>query len=128
MKNLILVPVVLIILLFSSASSAEWTRLDISVSGGVFYVDFDRIRKRDGHVYYWNMLDDMKGQYNSVISYTQGDCQTFRSRTLQATGYSQNMGRGTVTNDPSKYNWKYPNPNTADEGILKSVCEYAKRR
>ena len=33
--------------------NAEWKKISESVSGNVFYVDFDTIRKHKGYTYYW---------------------------------------------------------------------------
>ena len=37
---------------FSSPSFAEWTKIGENVYGTTFYVDFTRIRKHDGYVYW----------------------------------------------------------------------------
>ena len=90
------------------------------------YVDFERIRKHDGYVYYWELIDwfkPTKGGDLSSIGYIQGDCKLFRYKYLSDSYYIQPMGRGTgeVDNNPDK-EWRYPSPNSTDEVILKSVC------
>ena len=54
---------------------AEWTFLWVGEKGDKFYVDFDRIRKVDGFVYYWYLVDLVKEQ-NGILSgkaYVKGD-------------------------------------------------------
>ena len=46
-------------MIFSSANSAEWTKVSEDVNGNTFYVDLMRIRNFYGYVYYW-MLTDYK--------------------------------------------------------------------
>ena len=45
-------------LMFSAGSWAEWTEVSESVDGDKLYVDFDRIKKVNGLVYFWD-LDDL---------------------------------------------------------------------
>ena len=64
--------------MFSSNSFAEWEKLKKnSVDGDTFYVDFERIRKHDGYVYYWVLEDLIKPDKDGDLSYRnyfQGDC------------------------------------------------------
>ena len=61
MKNLLtVIPEMLFTLMFSPPSYAEWTKVSEDVDGNTFYVDFDRIRKVDGNVYYWGLTDYFK--------------------------------------------------------------------
>ena len=39
-------------MMFSFPSYAKWTKVSKNVSGDTFYVDFERIRKVYGYVYY----------------------------------------------------------------------------
>ena len=62
-----------------------------------FYVDFDRIRKQGGYVYYW-MLQNLskRDEYGvrSVKTYNQGDCNQFRFKQLNFVYHSKQMGNG----------------------------------
>jgi len=95
--------------------------------GDTFYVDFERIRKHDGFVYWWQLTDFLKPTKNGRLSskiYKQGDCKLFRDKILSDTYYNTPMGRGEVasgSNKPEK-DWSYPSPNSVMEYILKSVC------
>ena len=98
-----------------------------NVSGDIFYVDFERIRKHDGFVYWWELGDYLKPQmgYLSAKSYNQGDCKLFRFKNLSTTYHAQSMGRGTgevIKPKGENANWKYSSPNSVGETILKLVC------
>tara|TARA_Y100001936_G_scaffold32258_1_gene30238 strand:+ start:171 stop:464 length:294 start_codon:yes stop_codon:yes gene_type:complete len=92
------------------------------------YVDFDRIRKHGGYVYFWRLLDRLtpndKGTLSSK-SYYQGDCKLFRFKYLSISIYKEPMGKGTSEN--FTYNdedWKYPIPDSIIEIILNAVCNH----
>ena len=102
-----------------------------SVKGNIFYVDFERIRKHGGYVYWWELTDFLKPTKHGDLSaktYIQGDCNLFRIKYLSASFHKEPMGRGTpsTTSIPKNPEWDYPPPNSSSETILKSVCAYAK--
>ena len=115
-------------LVFSSPSYADWTKTTGNVSGDNFYVDFDRIRKHDGYVYYWRLTDYLKPTEYGDLSfkgYMQGDCKLFRFKKLSASYYTNSMCNGTPSNSDSiQTKWYYPSPNSANEVILNSVCSH----
>ena len=53
MKKLLFI----LLIIFSSQSFAEWTKLVTVKSGLVYYVDFDRVRMIDGFIYYWGLYN-----------------------------------------------------------------------
>ena len=115
-------------LVFSSPSYADWTKVDTN-DGGTFYVDFDRIRKHDGYVYYWGLSDYLKPTKYGHLStklYNQGDCKLFRVKALSDFSYTNSMGNGTpsASNNKEDIEWRYPSPNSALETILNSVCSH----
>jgi len=96
-----------------------------STSGTVFYVDFERIRKHGGHVYFWDLSDyekPLSGGFLSDKSYNQGDCALFRYKPLRLTFHEEPMGGGAGIQYPSDKDWTYPAPNSVNEEILQSVC------
>ena len=127
MKKLLLIFTLLFsTLVFSSPSYAEWTEVSKNVKGSIFYVDFDRIKKHGGYVYFWQLSDYLKPlkEYLSTKMYKQGDCKLFRFKILSDSYYTEPMGNGTSSlssNTPDK-EWNYPSPNSSSETILKSVC------
>ena len=112
--------------MFSSPSYAEWTKLYVNDIGNTYYLDFERIKKHGGSVYYWILSDLSKPINNGSLSgklYAEGDCKLFRLKDLSYSFHSQPMGRGTgVTNTSKNPKWYYPSPNSVNETILKSVC------
>ena len=117
--------------LLSAPSYAEWTKV-VETLKGDFYVDYERIRKHDGSVYWWELLDRLKptnsGNFSSK-GYYQGDCGVFRSRELSLSFHKEPMGGGIGrVREPKgeQKNWVYPSPNSVDEGVLKLVCNHVK--
>jgi len=102
-----------------------------SVSGDIFYVDFERIRKHGGYVYFWELIDRLKPTEIGHLSdktYLQGDCELFRFKYLSFSFHKEPMGGGTAdVSEPVKsmQGWKYPSPDSIGETILKVVCAYA---
>ena len=112
--------------MFSSPSYGEWTKvagnLDVTA-----YVDFDKIRKHNGSVYFWGLYDSTKPSPNgmmSTIRYIEGDCIKFRLKILSDRYYKKPMGLGEVSfasNIPAK-DWYYPHSGSVIEAKMKSVC------
>ena len=127
MKTLLTIFTLVFTVMFSSPSYSEWTKVGKNVIGNTYYVDFERIRKHDGYVYWWGLSDYLKPKKFGTFSgknYNQGDCKLFRYKYLSDTYYNQPMGKGDETggsNKPDK-EWIYPSPNSVNEEILKSVC------
>ncbi|MBT4601532.1 MAG: hypothetical protein HOC28_00210 [Bacteroidetes Order II. Incertae sedis bacterium] len=115
-------------MMFASTSYAEWTEVSKSVDGDTYYVDFERIRKHGGYVYWWHLGDYLKpGKYGDLSdkSYNQGDCKLLRYKTLSYSFHKEPMGGGSGEPYTPPEKWDYPPPNSSIEIILKKVCEYA---
>ena len=113
-------------LMFSSTSFAGWTKVTVSLRGNTHYVDFGRIKKDSGYVYWWEMQNllrpDQEGD-SSYSGYHQGDCKLSRVKYLIISYYKEPMGKGigkTYTIKNPK--WHYPGPYSSGQTILKSVC------
>jgi hypothetical protein len=110
----------------SLPSYANWTKV-VEVQGNVFYVNFEIIKKTDGYVYFWQLVDLSKPTQKGVLSdkgYLQGNCKLLQFKSLNFSSYKEPMGRGTPSessNDPDK-EWTETPPDTVSEPILKSVC------
>ena len=127
MKKLLLIFTLLFsTLMFSTPSYGEWTKTSVNVDGNTYYVDFERIRKHGGYVYWWDLLDRLKPTETGVLSskvYNQGDCKVFRFKNLSYSFHKEPMGGGTGdVQEPVNKSWKYPSPNSAMEFALKKVC------
>ena len=129
MKKLLLISTLLFsTLMFSTPSYGEWTEVSENVQGTVYYVDFERIRKHGGYVYYWEMNNLLKPDVDGHLSnkfYTQTDCKLFRYKTLSYSYHKEPMGGGTGrTYNPQKPIWRYPPPKSSIEVILQRVCSH----
>ena len=126
-KSLLIFTLLFSTLMFPSASYAEWKKVSKTVRGTVSYVDFERIRKHDGYVYYWILFDYLKPTKHGTFSgkaYIQGDCKLFRTKWLSDLYFKGQMGKGDSnggSNEPDK-EWSYPPPNGVSEFVLKQVC------
>jgi len=110
---------------FSSISFAGWTKVDESEIGK-HYVDFDRIKKIDGFVYFWTLFDLLKPDPDGDLSYKnykEGDCKLFRFKSLSFSFHKEPMGGGTgEIGNPKNPEWNYPSPNSGDKKSLTLVC------
>ena len=127
MKTLLTIFTLVFTVMFSSTSFGEWTKIGSSGGGATtYYVDFERIRKHGGYVYWWDMTSYSKPSEQgnlSVQDYNQGDCKLLRFKNLSQTAFEQRMGGGiNKTNNVPDKEWTYPRPNSVIETILTSVC------
>jgi len=118
--------------MFSPPSYSEWEYIGKSVKGIEYYVDFERIRKHDGYVFYWELKDyvteneQKKHQgFKSAIGYIKGDCNIFRYKRLMLSFREGPMGMGdsfdldySEKEDP----WHYQHPKSIGESVQNSVC------
>ena len=127
MKTLLTIYTLVFTVMFSSTSHADWTKVD-EFGGETHYVDFERIRKVDGFVYYWVLVDYLKPENTGELSakaYQQGDCKLFRYKYLSISSHKEPMGVGSGKSFTYNDNdWKYPPPNSSGEVILKEVCQW----
>ena len=127
-KTLLTIFTLVFTVMFSSTSFAEWTKVTEDTKGTTTYVDFERIRKHGGYVYWWELGDNLKPTEYGFLSakvYIQGDCKLFRIKYLSLSFHKEPMGGGTgdvIQPKGDQTNWKYPSPNSPAEAILKSVC------
>jgi hypothetical protein len=126
MKTLLTILTVFFTVMFSSPSYSKWTKV-VEIAGDTHYVDFERIRKHGGYVYYWHLEDLLKprGGILSFITYIQADCKIFRLKWLMMSFHKESLGRDTGQTPPipeTQKDWKYPVPNSVRESLLKSVC------
>ena len=116
-------------LIFSAGSWAEWTFVSVGAgTGDKDYVDFDRIRKVNGLVYYWGLKDYLEPGDTGTMStktYHKADCETMREMWLSFSSYKLPMTEGAATNtftpDPE---WDYAQPDSVGETTLNAVCAH----
>jgi hypothetical protein len=128
-----LITTLTLLLMFSSPSYAEWTKVSEGELKNTYYVDFDRIRKIDGYVYFWVLEDLLKADSSNNLSaeaYLQADCKLFREKVLSWSKWTYPMGEGVrdfYTTIPDK-NWTYPSPESSSETVLNAVCNHIKKK
>ena len=126
MKTLLTIYTLVFTVMFSSTSHADWTKVNENVNGDTHYVDFERIRKHDGFVYFWRLSDYLKPNSFGDLSvkvYQQGDCKLFRFKDLSRSFHKEPMGAGIGEPNTPPHKWIYPPPNSVVESVLKSVCD-----
>ena len=128
MKTLLTIFTLVFTLMFSSTSFAGWTKVSEN-SAATFYVDFDRIRKVDGYVYWWRLDDYLEPDERGIMSlktYYKGDCGQNGIISLALIKFEQPMGEGkgeTVDLSPIKLEWEFDRIGSGDMG-LSYVCDY----
>ena len=124
-KILPILTVFLSFILFSPISLGEWKFVSSNESGDDFFVDYDRIRKNNGYVYYWSRNEFKKPlieKYYSNVLYSMVDCEVLREKHLSSNFYEGHMGKGDSLTVEGDGKWTYPPPGSVLETILKSVC------
>ena len=120
-----------ILILFSINGFAfNWGWIADGVDGDSFYVDVDNIKKHNGLVYYWvlvDLLEPFKGRFgnvNSSIGKFKVDCGEEKRTWLNETYYSQSMGRGKIIIETTYNEIYYPTPKEDGYAVMKFVCDY----
>ena len=119
-------------LMLSTPSYSEWSKVAESTgSRNVIYVDFNKIKKADGYVYYYALTDYAKPVFGdlSVTVYTQGDCKLSREKGLTWIFHQgkKGQGRSLIENTPDS-KWSYPSAHASSsskEIVLRAVCAKA---
>ena len=68
-------------MIFTFPSYGEWVKIGQSYDEQFTYdVDFNRIRKRGDYLFYWELEDYSKPDFNTLssLAYRQVDCSQFR--------------------------------------------------
>ena len=128
MKTLLTISTLVFTLMFSSTGFAEWTEVSSNMGEqNTYFVDFERIRKVDGFVYFWTLSDyskPLEGTLSTKIHW-QGDCKLLRNKVLSFSSHKEPMGGGTGQTFPvpeSHKDWQHPPPKSSHEIVLKTVC------
>ena len=113
-----------------NANAENWVAYsEIESNGTTFYIETETIRKGDGFVYYWTMMDFLESPYKSgnlsVKTYEKGDCESDRFQRLAYVFYKENMGRGTTDyQDSNNKGWRYIIPSSVGAIALDFACSY----
>ena len=130
MKKLLLI---LFLVLFSTPSFGEWKMVTKGeVYGDIYYVDFNKITKQSGFIFWWQLADFEKntgsdGTLSNVVYY-QGNCQKFKAKPLIYLKHKLPMGKGKGQEFklPSNYDkWLDASTGTSLLVIMTEVCKRA---
>ena len=118
----------LIIFSFSTVASAEWIKFADANNGTVGYYD-PAIIKHGNIVKIWVMYDNVTVApingytIKSMVGLNEYDCTERRSRSLQGTLFSENMGSGYVDSSNEVSSWEYPRPGTIYAREMDIACK-----
>lgn len=116
------------VIILPVTANAEWTKIIKNDAGNTFFVDFERILKKDGYLYFWSLINRQNENhlgYRSTQVYRQTDCKMSRFKILKYSFHEQQMGNENGTSiDTKKPNWEFPSPSSVEELLLKVICNY----
>jgi hypothetical protein len=127
---------IFIFLIFATSSlHAEWKYISTNKdSGEKFYIDTKTLKKIDGYIYFWNLIELPKAveisetdSIKSMQSYNQVDCKFPKSMVVTRYIFDGSMGNGKLIKTPMpdyKLNtWEYPPPESSFSHMLTYVCD-----
>jgi len=116
----------LFVLLFCNVAYAEWYKLSADKNFD-HYIEKESIKKVDGFVYYWEMIDlkeRTQGKDLSIQVYKWVDCTLIRFKTLIYIFYDNNMGMGAAEIQESEIkDWKYDPPDSIGGYAMNYACK-----
>ncbi len=117
-------------MVFTTAASADWVRVDSNAGGDIIYLDPVTKSRTGKIVRIWAALDYLKPKvwngkaYFSSRFYYQFDCFERTSQGLQVTGFTDRMLTGEVVGSNNKPQDKsFIEPGTSGEKLLNFVCK-----
>ena len=127
MKKLLILTTFLSSLIVSSVANAKWTKIS-TMFGNTFYVNLEKIKKHEGKVYYWSLVDLLKplaGTF-SWKTYHEAECGRFEYRDLLITYHKSGMGKGPESHseDTPASTMRSPPPNSPAGKTIKAVCNH----
>ena len=111
--------------MISFNSYGEWTKLTEDTEGETYYIDLNTIKKIDGYVYWWDLVNYVEPDdgFMSVTSFVQGDCEIGRIKELSSTSYTELTGYGEYESDTTPNpEWDYFPPDTIGGHFLELSC------
>jgi hypothetical protein len=120
------------LMLSSEPTYAQWAAVGENVDLDTIYVDIETIRRRGELAEVWVMTDsklakrflDTNTFYLSVRQLQQFNCDEERSRILNATWFSSNMGKGTMIDTLTKEGqWNPLPPGSVGRRLMEVICK-----
>ena len=116
------------LILFSINSFAvNWQKVAQNETGN-YFVDFDSIEKKEGFIYYSDLVDFVNPHNGnlSAISKYKVDCKEEKQIWLNLATYTQAMGKGKVNSEVTPNEEIYPKSNTIYFFLIKKICNLRK--
>ena len=123
---------IILLILSSGPTYAEWAAVGENVDLDTIYVDIETIRRKGELAEVWVMTDSKIAKrflgtnsfYVSVRQLQQFNCGEERSRILNATWFSSNMGKGTVIDTLTKEGkWNPLPPGSVGRRLMEVICK-----
>ena len=112
----------------NNSLAEDWEFVVNNKKGDAYFNDRSNIEISGGFLYFWNLGNWKKSAQGmkSVKRYMQGDCNLFRYKIITFSFHKEPMGNGLgLVQKPVERHkgWKYPQPDSTDEIILKDACQ-----
>ena len=123
---------IILLILSSGPKYAEWAAVVENVDLDTIYVDIETIRRKGELAEVWVMTDSKLAKrflgtnsfYVSVRQLQQFNGGEERSRILNATWFSSNMGKGTVIDTLTKEGqWNPLPPGSVGRRLMEVICK-----
>jgi hypothetical protein len=116
------------LLFFFSSAQAEWVSIEKNDQLEMF-LDLETLKKEAGNRKVWTLINLSQKDRDGVSSlkgYVEYDCDSFRSRTLEETWWSEQFGQGADLTPPERNKkadrWTYVRPGTTGGAKLQIIC------
>jgi len=133
MKKILTVFTILFTVTFSQIIHAEWKHVVTSAGlGNKFYVETTSIKKNNGFLYYWLIIDKVKPDVNGDLStkalYELSCNAPIKQVTLALSIYKNPMAKGQVSMQIEEHiliedGAQYVSPGSVNDIIAKFVCK-----
>jgi hypothetical protein len=131
-KKITLLLVIIFTFLFSTTSWGEWSFGKKDKKGNTFYYDKERVRKKGGVLYFWELQDyglehwlKKKHGANSHTTFLGLDCSILRYYDFKLLLFTKQMGEGEqIFYSHSPGPWGTPSPNSVREEMFEEICNY----
>lgn len=121
-----------LLVLSSGPTYADWAAIGDNVDLDTIYVDIETIRLKGELAEVWVLTDSKLAKrflgtnsfYLSVRQLQQFNCDEERSRILNATWFSSNMGKGAVIDTLTKEGqWNPLPPGSVGRRLMEVICK-----
>ena len=127
MYKIKIILVIIFTFLFSTTSWGEWSFGKKDKEGNTFYYDKERVRKKNGNFFFWELENygkDRSGA-NSKTTFIGLDCSILRYIDVKILLFTKPMGEGEqIFYSHDTGGWEYPLPNSLREEMFEEICNY----